>query len=126
MIRGSAAVRACGPERGQKRTIDEHTTFDEAEIRAAERALEAALEAPDPTAWVFEYTEDAVFDGGGDHAVQGREALLAMATAMKPLSSVSIRPLRTRGAATSRPSGSRRPGSAARRRTPGPPSTCAA
>jgi ketosteroid isomerase-like protein len=59
--------------------------------------LEAALEAPDPTAWVFEYTEDAVFDGGGDHAVQGREALLAMATAMKPLSSVSIRPLRTEG-----------------------------
>jgi uncharacterized protein (TIGR02246 family) len=82
---------------GKVRTIDEHTTFDEAEIRAAERNLEAALEAPDPTAWVFEYTEDAVFDGGGDHAVQGREALLEMATAMKPLSSVSIRPLRTEG-----------------------------
>jgi len=71
--------------------------FDEAEIRAAERALVAALEAPDPTAWVYEYTEDAVFDGGGEQAVQGREALLAMATAMRPLSNVSIRPLRTEG-----------------------------
>lgn len=81
------------------RTIDEPLTFDEAEIRAAERSLEAALESPDPTAWVFEYTEDAVFDGGGDHAVQGRAALLAMATSMSPLSSVSIRPLRTEGRA---------------------------
>lgn len=81
------------------RTIDEHLTFDEAEIRAAERSLEAALESPDPTAWVLEYTEDAVFDGGGDHAVHGRAALLAMATSMSPLSSVSIRPLRTEGRA---------------------------
>jgi uncharacterized protein (TIGR02246 family) len=73
------------------------TTFDEAEIRAAEARLEAALGADDPTAWVFEYTEDAVFDGGGDHAVDGRAALLEMAAAMNPLSSVSIRPLRTEG-----------------------------
>jgi hypothetical protein len=34
--------------------------FDEAEIRGAERALEKALESPDPTAWVYHYTEDAV------------------------------------------------------------------
>ena len=73
------------------------TTFDEAEIRAAEARLAAALGADDPTAWVFEYTEDAVFDGGGDHAVEGRAALLEMAAAMNPLSSVSIRPLRTQG-----------------------------
>jgi ketosteroid isomerase-like protein len=79
------------------REIDEHTTFNEAEIRAAERRLEAALMAPDPLAWVLEYTDDAVFDGGGDHAVQGRAALLEMAAAMKPLSSVSICPLRTEG-----------------------------
>lgn len=72
-------------------------TVDDAEIRAAERDLEAALEAADTRAWVFEYTEDAVFDGGGDHAVQGREALLEMAAAMAPMSSVSIRPLRTEG-----------------------------
>ena len=77
--------------------IDGHVTFDEAEIRAAERNLEEALQAPDPVAWVFEYTEDAVFDGGGDHAVQGRAALLEMARAMAPMSSVSIRPLRTEG-----------------------------
>jgi len=73
------------------------TTFDEAEIRAAEARLAAALGSDDPTAWVFEYTEDAVFDGGGDHAVDGRAALLEMAAAMNPLSSVSIRPLRTEG-----------------------------
>ena len=71
--------------------------FDESEIRAAEHRLEVALEADDPTAWVFEYTEDAVFDGGGEHAVVGRESLLAMARSMRPLRSVSIRPLRTEG-----------------------------
>ena len=37
-------------------------TFDESEIRAAERRLEASLQAEDPTALVFGYTEDAVFD----------------------------------------------------------------
>ena len=73
------------------------TTFDESEIRAAEQRLEASLEAEDPTAWVFEYTEDAVFDGGGEHPVTGRPALLDMARSMRPLSSVSIRPLRTEG-----------------------------
>ncbi|QNN52478.1 YybH family protein [Nocardioides mesophilus] len=71
--------------------------FDESEIREAERRLEAALEAADPTSWVLEYTEDAVFDGGGEHAVVGRESLLAMAGSMRPLGSVSIRPLRTEG-----------------------------
>ncbi len=59
--------------------------------------MATALEAPEPTAWVYHYTEDAVFDAGGDHAVQGRDALLAMAMAMRPLSSVSIEPLRTEG-----------------------------
>ena len=73
------------------------SAFDEAEIRSAERALVAALEDPDPTAWVFAYTEDAVFDAGGDHAVEGREALLAMARTMQPLSSMTIEPLRTEG-----------------------------
>ena len=71
--------------------------FDESEIRAAEHRLETALEAGDPTAWVYDYTEDAVFDGGGEHAVVGRESLLAMARSMSPLRSVSIRPLRTEG-----------------------------
>lgn len=71
--------------------------FDESEIRAAEARLETALESPDPTAWVSHYTEDATFDGGGEHAVVGREALLAMARSMRPLGSVSIRPLRTEG-----------------------------
>ena len=69
--------------------------FDEAEIRAAERALEAALEAPDPTDWVNHYTEDAVFVGPTTPAVHGREELLQMARAMTPLSSVSIEAERT-------------------------------
>ena len=69
--------------------------FDEAELRAAERALIRALESSDPTAWVYWYTEDAVFVGPGAPAVQGRAALLQMAGAMKPLSSVNIKPLRT-------------------------------
>ena len=69
----------------------------ETEIRNAERALEAALESPDPTAWVYMYTEDAMFVGPGAPAVQGREALLEMARAMRPLSSVSIQALRTEG-----------------------------
>ena len=71
--------------------------FDDSEIRAAEHRLAAALEADDPDAWVFHYTEDAVFDGGGEHAVVGRESLLAMARSMRPLRSVSVRPLRTEG-----------------------------
>ena len=77
--------------------MDPQATFDESEIRAAERRLETALEADDPTAWVFDYTDDAVFDGGGEHASIGRESLLAMARSMRPLKSVSIRPLRTEG-----------------------------
>jgi ketosteroid isomerase-like protein len=79
--------------------MDPQATFDESGIRAAEQRLERALEAADPTAWVFEYTEDAVFDGGGEHAAVGREALLAMARSMRPLRSVSIRPQRTEGSA---------------------------
>jgi len=77
--------------------MDPHETFDESEIRAAEHRLETALEGVDPTAWVFEYTSDAVFDGGGEHPVVGRDSLLAMASSMRPLKEVSIRPLRTEG-----------------------------
>jgi ketosteroid isomerase-like protein len=73
------------------------TMFDEAEIRAAEGRLMSALESGDRTAWVHHYTEDAVFDGGGDHAVVGREALLATAEAMRPMGSVEIRAIRTEG-----------------------------
>jgi uncharacterized protein (TIGR02246 family) len=80
-------------ERGQQHD------FNEAEIRAAERALEQALQSSDPTAWVYLYTEDAVFAAPGEPSGQGRPALLQMAKAMRPLSSVSIQPLRTEGSA---------------------------
>ena len=73
------------------------TRFDDQEIRAAERVLESALSAEDRTAWVYEYTEDAVFDGGGEEVLRGREALLGLAKAMAPMRDVSIRPLRTEG-----------------------------
>jgi len=67
----------------------------ESEIRAAEQALMQALESSDPTAWVYHYTEDAVFVAPGGPPVQGRAALLDMAKAMHRLSSVAITPLRT-------------------------------
>jgi hypothetical protein len=74
-------------------------TFRVEEIRAAERAVVAALESPDPTAWVYMYTEDAVFlESGGP--VSGRLGLLDMAKAMKPLSSVTSRPSAQKATAT--------------------------
>jgi ketosteroid isomerase-like protein len=73
------------------------STFNKTEIRSAERALEKALESTDLTAWVYHYTEDAVFVGPQSPVVQGREALFQMAGAMNPLSSVSITALRTEG-----------------------------
>jgi ketosteroid isomerase-like protein len=44
---------------------------------------------------VYHYTEDAVFVAPGGPAIQGRDALLKLAKAMRPLSSVQITPLRT-------------------------------
>jgi ketosteroid isomerase-like protein len=73
------------------------TGFDELEIRAAEREVEKALEAADPTLWVYSYTEDAVFAPSGAPTVVGRNALLELARTMKPLSSVRIRTERTEG-----------------------------
>ncbi len=74
--------------------------FDPAEIRQAERALEAALSSADPLAWVDHYTEDAEFVAPGAPAVQGREALLRMAQSMRPLSAVRIQDLKTDGSGT--------------------------
>jgi uncharacterized protein (TIGR02246 family) len=71
--------------------------FNEAEIREAEKALEAALSSGDPMAWVEHYTEDAVFIAPGAAAVQGRDALNHMARAMRPLSSARIESIKTDG-----------------------------
>ncbi len=48
-------------------------------IRAAAKALAEAFEAPDPTAWVDFYTEDAIFAGPGVPTIQGRADFLEAA-----------------------------------------------
>lgn len=52
---------------------------DISEIRAAETALAEAFESADATTWVDAYTDDAVFVGPGAPAIEGRQALLAVA-----------------------------------------------
>ena len=62
---------------------------DIAGIRAAEEALAAAFEDPDPTAWVASYTDDAIFAAPGVPTIEGRTALLA-AAAQITISSMEI------------------------------------
>ena len=59
---------------------------NESEIRAVEKALQQALESPDPTAWVYHYTEDAIFVSPAGPAVQGRAALLDIGRLKLPAS----------------------------------------
>jgi ketosteroid isomerase-like protein len=56
------------------------SSSDIAGIRAAEEDLATAFEAPDPTAWVTFYTEDAIFAGPGAAAIVGRAGLLEIAS----------------------------------------------
>ena len=58
-------------------------------VRAAGDALAASFDAPDPTAWVDFYTDDAIFAGPGAPAIEGREALLAIAPQLS-MSAVEI------------------------------------
>lgn len=71
--------------------------FDTKEIRAATTKLVAALEDPDPTAWVYMYTEDAGLLEAGSKPLEGRAQLLELARSMQPMSSVVITPSRTEG-----------------------------
>ena len=71
--------------------------FDPSEIRETTTRLIAALQDTDPTAWVYMYTKDAVLLEPGSAPVEGRDALLAMAKSMQPLSSVVISLNRTEG-----------------------------
>lgn len=64
--------------------------FDTSQIRAAERRVTAALAAPDVTAWVNEYTEDAVLLEPASRPVSGRVELLELARSMKPITSATI------------------------------------
>lgn len=66
------------------------SAVDVAALRAAEQALVESFEASDPTAWVDFYTDDAIFVAPGSAAVEGRDALLAHAREMAPLSSAQI------------------------------------
>lgn len=71
-----------GPTRARPKYAPPKVTLsssDIAAIRAAETALAEAFEAPDPTAWVDFYTDDAVFVGPGMPAIEGRRALLEAA-----------------------------------------------
>jgi ketosteroid isomerase-like protein len=62
----------------------------EEDVRSAVAGIEQALQAPDPTAWVYHYTEDAEFVAPGEAVVRGRPALLDVARAMPPLRKVKI------------------------------------
>ena len=64
---------------------------NESEIRAVEKALQQALESPDPTAWVYHYTEDAIFVSPAGPAVQGRAALLDIGRLKLPASAERMR-----------------------------------
>ena len=71
--------------------------FDPQEIQAATTKLIAALEDPDPTAWVYLYTEDAGLLEAGSKPLEGRAQLLELARSMQPMSSIIITPSRTEG-----------------------------
>ena len=64
--------------------------FDSDQIRAAERRVTSAVAAPDVTAWVYEYTEDAVILEPAAPPVSGRAALLDLARSMQPIASATI------------------------------------
>ena len=94
---GALFVISCASRAQPAKTrAPEVPAFEAEDIRNAERAVIAALESSDPTAWVYLYTEDAVL-AESDEIVEGRPALLEMARAMKPLTSVAIAPRHTEG-----------------------------
>lgn len=64
--------------------------FDTNQIKVAERRVTAAFAAPDVTAWVYEYTEDAVLFESAAPPVSGRAALLGPARSMKPIAAATI------------------------------------
>lgn len=71
-------------------SVQSPESFDIEQIKAAERRVTAALAAPDVTAWVSEYTEDAVILEPAAPPVSGRAALLELARSMKPIASATI------------------------------------
>jgi ketosteroid isomerase-like protein len=74
--------------------------FDAQEIQTATTKLVAALQNPDPTAWVYMYTENAGLLEAGSPPREGRAKLLELAKSMQPMSSVVISPSRIEGDGT--------------------------
>ncbi len=62
----------------------------EAELRSAVASLAQALQTPDSDAWVYHYTEDAMFVAPASPPLQGRAAFLEMARTMGPLRQMKI------------------------------------
>lgn len=87
---------ACAPM--QTHTIP--PAFDVENIRAAERRVTTALCAADVTAWVNEYTADAVILEPGSPPIAGRAALLELARSMKPIARAVIRSDHIEGSGT--------------------------
>ena len=83
-----AATTAAAPAKAE---------FDPQQIHLAVTKLTAALQDPDPAAWVYMYTEDAGLLEAGSEPLQGRAKLLELAKTMQPMSSVKISPSRIEG-----------------------------
>jgi ketosteroid isomerase-like protein len=89
-LAGCASVKPASPPE----------SFDIEQIRAAERRVIDALTATDVTAWVYEYTEDAVLLEASSAPIAGRAALLELARTMKPIGSAKISSERIEGSGT--------------------------
>ena len=83
LVAGLSACTVVQSQRGPE-------TFDTDQITAAERRVTNALAAPDVTAWVSEYTDDAVILEPASPPVSGRAALLELARSMRPIASATI------------------------------------
>jgi ketosteroid isomerase-like protein len=83
------------PVPGRQDSAVIYGSFDEAEIRAAERSVVALLEDPDVSKRAYAYTEDAIFCMSGVPVIQGRQEMLSRPNTQ--LFSVSLKPEATEG-----------------------------
>jgi ketosteroid isomerase-like protein len=83
------------PIPGRQDTAGMYGSFDEAEIRAAERSMVALLEDPELSKRAYAYTEDAIFCMSGAPVIQGRQEMLSRPNTQ--MFSVSLKPEATEG-----------------------------